>query len=116
MLLLSGHCIGGGRANACSVYFRRNRNFRQSIFAVKVVGAGGRTRTDTTFYGPRILSPVRLPFRHTGKGGLGINRSEGVRLEPTGQQNTSGQPRTASQRLAQEIHQPSSERTWPVKL
>jgi hypothetical protein len=30
------------------------------------VGAGGRTRTDTTFYGPRILSPVRLPFRHTG--------------------------------------------------
>ena len=35
-------------------------------------GAGGRTRTDTTFYGPRILSPVRLPFRHTGKGGFGI--------------------------------------------
>src|SRR5436190_6231370 len=30
-------------------------------------GAGGRTRTDTTFYGPRILSPVRLPFRHTGR-------------------------------------------------
>ena len=29
-------------------------------------GARGRTRTDTTFYGPRILSPVRLPFRHTG--------------------------------------------------
>jgi hypothetical protein len=29
-------------------------------------GAGGRTRTDTTFYSPRILSPVRLPFRHTG--------------------------------------------------
>ena len=31
------------------------------------VGAGGRTRTDTAFYSPRILSPVRLPFRHTGK-------------------------------------------------
>ncbi|MDB6038227.1 MAG: hypothetical protein JWM99_2068, partial [Verrucomicrobiales bacterium] len=30
-------------------------------------GAGGRTRTDTGFYTPRILSPVRLPFRHTGK-------------------------------------------------
>lgn len=30
------------------------------------VGAGGGTRTHTTFYGPRILSPVRLPFRHTG--------------------------------------------------
>ena len=30
-------------------------------------GADGRTRTDTTFYSPRILSPVRLPFRHTGK-------------------------------------------------
>ena len=31
------------------------------------LGAGGGTRTRTTFYGPRILSPVRLPFRHTGK-------------------------------------------------
>ena len=31
------------------------------------VGAGGGTRTRTTFYSPRILSPVRLPFRHTGK-------------------------------------------------
>ncbi len=31
------------------------------------LGTGGRTRTDTTFKGPRILSPVRLPFRHTGK-------------------------------------------------
>src|SRR5207253_494340 len=31
------------------------------------VGAGGGTRTHTAFYGPRILSPVRLPFRHTGK-------------------------------------------------
>src|SRR5437867_8597023 len=29
-------------------------------------GAGGGTRTHTAFYGPRILSPVRLPFRHTG--------------------------------------------------
>ena len=29
-------------------------------------GAGGRGRTDTSCYGPRILSPVRLPFRHTG--------------------------------------------------
>ncbi len=28
--------------------------------------AGGGTRTRTTFYGPGILSPVRLPFRHTG--------------------------------------------------
>ena len=31
-----------------------------------LVGAGGGTRTRTTFYGPGILSPVRLPFRHTG--------------------------------------------------
>lgn len=30
-------------------------------------GAGGGTRTRTTFYGPGILSPVRLPFRHTGE-------------------------------------------------
>ena len=30
------------------------------------IGAGGGTRTHTTFYGPGILSPVRLPFRHTG--------------------------------------------------
>ena len=29
-------------------------------------GAGGRGRTDTGCYAPRILSPVRLPFRHTG--------------------------------------------------
>ena len=34
---------------------------------IKKFGAGGGTRTHTTFYGPRILSPVRLPFRHTGK-------------------------------------------------
>ena len=30
------------------------------------IGAGGGTRTRTTFYSHRILSPVRLPFRHTG--------------------------------------------------
>ncbi len=30
------------------------------------LGAGGGTRTHTACYGPRILSPVRLPFRHTG--------------------------------------------------
>ena len=36
------------------------------ITAFIEVGAGGETRTHTTFYGPRILSPVRLPFRHTG--------------------------------------------------
>ena len=35
----------------------------------KTYGAGGRGRTDTSCYGPRILSPVRLPFRHTGIGG-----------------------------------------------
>ena len=31
------------------------------------IGAGGRGRTDTDGEVPRILSPVRLPFRHTGK-------------------------------------------------
>jgi hypothetical protein len=31
------------------------------------VGTGGGTRTHTAFYSPRILSPVRLPFRHTGQ-------------------------------------------------
>ena len=31
-----------------------------------MLGAGGGTRTRTTFYSPGILSPVRLPFRHTG--------------------------------------------------
>ena len=35
------------------------------------IGAGGGTRTHTTFYGPRILSPVRLPFRHTGNADKG---------------------------------------------
>src|SRR6266566_4717415 len=29
-------------------------------------GAGGGTRTHTAFYSPRILSPVCLPFHHTG--------------------------------------------------
>ncbi len=38
------------------------------------IGAGGGTRTHTAFYGPRILSPVRLPFRHTGN-----PRSQGLR-------------------------------------
>ena len=33
---------------------------------MRINGAGGRGRTDTSCYGPRILSPVRLPFRHTG--------------------------------------------------
>ena len=39
------------------------------MFGAQLLGAGGRTRTDTSFKGPRILSPVRLPFRHTGKSG-----------------------------------------------
>ena len=30
------------------------------------IGAGGGTRTRTPLYWPRILSPVRLPFRHSG--------------------------------------------------
>lgn len=37
-----------------------------AVFQQLKIGAGGGTRTHTTFYGPRILSPVRLPFRHTG--------------------------------------------------
>src|SRR5438874_1425507 len=41
------------------------KNPRQ-VFIPKANGAGGGTRTHTAFYGPRILSPVRLPFRHTG--------------------------------------------------
>ena len=46
----------------------QRQNGMGEIIAARAVkfGAGGRTRTDTTFYGPRILSPVRLPFRHTG--------------------------------------------------
>ena len=42
--------------------FAKDSGWRLSRF-----GAGGGTRTRTTFYGPRILSPVRLPFRHTGE-------------------------------------------------
>ena len=34
--------------------------------ACRPIGAGGGTRTRTSCYGPRILSPVRLPFRHSG--------------------------------------------------
>jgi hypothetical protein len=45
-------------------------HFGAAVFAFAALqaktGAGGGTRTHTTFYGPRILSPVRLPFRHTG--------------------------------------------------
>ena len=47
-------------------------------------GAGGRTRTDTAFYGPRILSPVRLPFRHTGGGMRQFNRiASSLPLKPS---------------------------------
>jgi hypothetical protein len=41
--------------------------FKSAVFIdVLQIGAGGGTRTHTTFYSHRILSPVRLPFRHTG--------------------------------------------------
>src|SRR5206468_9914842 len=42
--------------------------FRPSDLGIRDsgAGAGGGTRTHTAFYGPRVLSPVRLPFRHTG--------------------------------------------------
>ena len=43
----------------------KSRN-KHSFYWPFEVGAGGGTRTHTTFYSPRILSPVRLPFRHTG--------------------------------------------------
>ena len=65
--------------------------------AKKQCGAGGRTRTDTTFYGPRILSPVRLPFRHTGKVGLEFRPQSKSRRVPTGWQNTSGAAVRASE-------------------
>ncbi len=50
----------------CPVASRRVSKIIDSIGYYQV-GAGGGTRTHTTFYSPRILSPVRLPFRHTGK-------------------------------------------------
>jgi hypothetical protein len=43
-------------------------------------GAGGGTRTRTSCYGPRILSPVRLPFRHSGKPCHLANAREGRKL------------------------------------
>ena len=43
-----------------------NHHFTLYLLAFYQFGAGGGTRTHTTFKGPRILSPVRLPFRHTG--------------------------------------------------
>lgn len=36
------------------------------VLTIVEFGASGGTRTHTTFYGPGILSPVRLPFRHAG--------------------------------------------------
>ncbi len=50
-----------GTASLWSHHFAENQQDK--------IGAGGGTRTHTTFYSPRILSPVRLPFRHTGKKG-----------------------------------------------
>ena len=48
--------------------FPHFRNLSKTLYKLGKLrsGAGGGTRTHTTFYGPRILSPVRLPFRHTG--------------------------------------------------
>ena len=40
--------------------------FRKTRLGSFCFGAGGRGRTDTDGEVPRILSPVRLPFRHTG--------------------------------------------------
>ena len=45
---------------------RSKRSNHLILLSETAIGAGGGTRTHTTFYGPRILSPVRLPFRHTG--------------------------------------------------
>lgn len=50
---------------AIPIPIKRSLRLVFPIFRVRP-GAGGRTRTDTACYGPRILSPVRLPFRHTG--------------------------------------------------
>src|SRR5438067_699696 len=48
--------------------YYRTRDYHQHVDSIGCCldGAGGGTRTHTAFYGPRILSPVRLPFRHTG--------------------------------------------------
>lgn len=46
-------------------------------------GAGGGTRTHTRlFKGPRILSPVRLPFRHTGAFATNRVHLQAVRSSP----------------------------------
>ena len=37
------------------------------VFEAGKEGAGGGTRTRTPLSRKRILSPLRLPFRHTGK-------------------------------------------------
>ena len=72
------HFAAGGRAKKfAGRCFRRAaengpraagapRSFGLKIRDETKIGAGGGTRTRTTFYRPGILSPVRLPFRHTG--------------------------------------------------
>src|SRR5688500_16471281 len=46
--------------------FVKSLHASAGILRASFIGAGGGTRTRTTFYSPGILSPVRLPFRHTG--------------------------------------------------
>ena len=46
---------------------------------LKLVGTGGGTRTHTEIALQRILSPLRLPFRHTG--GLRLHLSFSSRLQ-----------------------------------
>ena len=50
-------------AQNASVVFTPRHELNETPY---FIGAGGGTRTRTTFYRPGILSPVRLPFRHTG--------------------------------------------------
>ena len=57
-----------GLAEGCLIWRILLARCRQVVaeLMLKAVGTGGGTRTHTRIAPQRILSPLRLPFRHTG--------------------------------------------------
>jgi hypothetical protein len=58
--------IGKERAERKKSPSRSERGLKTSFRGLNRAGADGGTRTRTALSGQRILSPLRLPFRHIG--------------------------------------------------
>jgi hypothetical protein len=56
----------GGKADIGSALTAEALKATKTIWLLGKHGAGGGTRTRTGFSPQRILSPLRLPFRHPG--------------------------------------------------